>query len=288
VVDPVAHHLIMLESVSRMAGEFDIIHFHLDYLHLPLARAMHWPHITTLHGRLDRAEQHLFYHHFSQMPLVSISNSQRQPLSGVNWRATVYNGIPRQSHALSTSQRDYLAFMGRISPEKGVIDAIQIARKAGLPLSIAAKVDAEFQSYFENAVLPLMRQSDVSFLGEIGGDDKEDFLGGARALLFPINWPEPFGLVMIEAMACGTPVIAFPRGAVPEVLVEGESGFMVDSVDAAVEAVGKLDRIDHRRCRQLFEERFTAKRMATDYLDVYRRILKGHDASAAACSPVNF
>ncbi len=286
-IDPVARHVAMLETVVQMADEFDIIHFHLDYLHLPLARALAWPHITTLHGRLDRADHQLLYCRFPEVPLVSISDSQRKPLSSVNWRATVYNGIPERTGTLPTQKREYLAFMGRIAPEKGVIDAIHIARKAGLPLRIAAKVDREWASYFRESVEPLMRASNVTFLGEIGESAKDDFLGGAFALLFPIDWPEPFGLVMVEAMARGTPVIAYSRGAVPEVLDEGMSGFLVDSVESAVAAVHKLDRIDHHRCRQLFESRFTARRMATDYLEVYRQILKDRSASVAR-SPVNF
>ncbi|HKQ30541.1 MAG TPA: glycosyltransferase family 4 protein, partial [Burkholderiales bacterium] len=212
------------------------------------------------------------YRAFADMPLVSISDAQRKPLAFANWIATVYHGLPQGLYEFHPKPGQYLAFLGRFSPEKGVEHAIEIAKRTGIELRIAAKIESIDREYFERAVRPLLIHPLVNYIGEIGEREKCDFLGGARALLFPIAWPEPFGLAMIEAMACGTPVIAFRRGSVPEVVTDGETGYVVDNVDAAVRAIERLDRVDRRQCRAVFEQRFTAKRMAQDYLTAYRRV----------------
>jgi glycosyltransferase involved in cell wall biosynthesis len=234
---------------------------------------MHTPHVTTLHGRLDIPNLSMLYREFSEIPLVSISNYQRLPLSWANWAATVHHGLPEDLYTFREEPGEYLAFIGRISPEKRVDSAIKIAARAGLPLKIAAKVDKVDQSYFDGTIKPLLSGGNVEFVGEIGETEKNEFLGGACALLFPINWPEPFGLVMIEAMACGTPTIARIRGSVPEVIDEGQTGFMVNDVAGAVRAVNKLGSVSRKRCREVFEQRFTATRMANDYLAVYEQLM---------------
>src|SRR5579885_2337473 len=272
-VDQLAHHITLLETVFRRAHEFDVMHFHIDYLHFPLSTRQNIPHVTTLHGRLDLPDLLPLYENFRHVPLVSISDSQRAPLSGVNWVATVHHGIPENLYRLHEKPGDYLAFIGRISPEKRADRAIWIAKKAGWKLRIAAKVDVNDQEYFKAEIEPLLREPGVEFIGEIGDDTKGEFLGGAAALLFPIDWPEPFGLAMIESLACGTPVIAYPQGAVPEVIDDGRSGFLVNSIDEAVEAVRNLGRLDRRCCRTIFEQRFSARRMACDYLKVYAGLL---------------
>jgi glycosyltransferase involved in cell wall biosynthesis len=271
-VDGLALHLVMLEEVFRQAPRFDVIHFHVDYLHYPLSRRIGVPHVTTLHGRLDLPELRRLYAEFDDVPVVSISDAQRRPLPGANWQATVYHGLPPDLHRCRDRPGDYLAFLGRVSPEKRVDRAVEIARRAGMRLKVAAKVDAADVAYFRREIEPLFRQPHVEFVGEIGEADKGAFVGGARAVLFPIDWPEPFGLVMIEAMACGTPVIAWPAGSVPEVIDEGLTGFVVDTIDAAVGAVRRAADLDRRRCRAVFEERFGAARMARDYVAVYRRL----------------
>jgi glycosyltransferase involved in cell wall biosynthesis len=273
--DALAQHLVMIEEVYRRADEFDLIHFHVDFLHFPASSRLRFPHVTTLHGRLDLPDLEPLYRTFPEMPVISISNAQREPLPWLNWQDTVYHGLPEDLHACEEQPEDYLAFLGRVSPEKRLDLAIEIARRAGLPLRVAAKVDVADSDYYEEVIRPQLQQPEVEFLGEIGERDKQTFLGRARALLFPIDWPEPFGLVLIEAMACGTPVIAFRRGSVPEILDHGESGFIVEGVEAAVEAVRRLPEIPRRRCRQVFERRFTAARMARDYVDIYRRQLEG-------------
>jgi glycosyltransferase involved in cell wall biosynthesis len=270
-VDPLAHHIVLVEEVFRRAEEFDVIHFHIDYLHFPVSRRLSTPHLTTLHGRLDLPDLVPLYREFPEVPVTSISDAQREPLPWLNWRATVHHGLPEGLHGCDEEPEDYLAFLGRISPEKGVERAIEIARQAGRPLRIAAKVDRADREYFEQVVQPLLRQPHVDFVGEIGEQGKREFLGRARALLFPIDWPEPFGLVMIEAMACGTPTIAFRRGSVPEVMVAGETGFVCETVEEAVEAVGLLPEVSRAGCRRVFEQRFTAARMARDYVSVYQR-----------------
>jgi len=272
-VDQLAHHILLLERVRAMANRFDVIHYHIDYLHFPMSRRLSVPHITTLHGRLDLPDLQPLYREFHDEPVISISNSQRVPLPHANWVATVLHGLPLDLYRGHESPDDYLAFIGRVSPEKGADRAIEIARRAGVLLRIAAKVDDVDRRYFEEQIEPLLEGKGVEFVGEIGEREKDDFLGRARALVFPIDWPEPFGLVMIEAMACGTPVIAFPAGSVPEVLEDGVTGFIVDGVDDAVAAIGRTAAFDRRRCRAEFERRFTAERMAHDYVDVYEELI---------------
>jgi glycosyltransferase involved in cell wall biosynthesis len=230
-----------------------------------------------LHGRLDGPDLPPLLQEYAELPLVSISDDQRRPVPAANWQATVYHGLSRDLHTFRERPGDYLAFLGRISPEKRLDRAIAIARRAGMKLRVAAKVYPEEQHYFNQAIAPLLDESRswVEFLGEVGGRDKDEFLGNARALLFPIDWPEPFGLVMIEALACGTPVIAFRRGSVPEVMTDGVTGFVVDSVDEAARAVGRVPELSRGSCRQTFEERFDAARMARDYLEVYRKLVHG-------------
>lgn len=266
--DRLAHHVFMVEQVFKHASSFDIIHFHIDYLHFPLARRHNVAHVSTLHGRLDIPDLVPLFREFREMPVVSISDAQREPLPWLNWQGTVYHGLPPDLYTFRQEQGKYLAFLGRISPEKRLDRAIELANRLGMTLRIAAKVDRVDQDYFDEVIKPLLSSPLVEFLGEIKEEEKDDFLGNAYALLFPIEWPEPFGLVMIEAMACGTPVIAYRRGSVPEVMAQGEPGFIVDSFEAAMEAVGKVSALDRRRCRQVFEERFTASRMAQDYLKV--------------------
>lgn len=277
-IDPLAHHVRMLERVFREAEDFDILHFHLDYLHFPMARLVGRPTLTTQHGRLDIPDLVPLYREFTDMRLVSISNYQRRPLPFANWVATVYHGLPRHLYRFHPEPGEYLAFLGRISPEKRVDRAIEIAVRCDLPLRIAAKVDKVDEAYYHEQIKPLLKHPLVTYLGEIGEQEKDDFLGGAMALLFPIDWPEPFGLVMVEALAYGTPVIAFRNGSVPEVLEDGKTGFIVNSVDEAVAAVRKLNRLSRRDCRKAFETRFTAERMARDYLKIYYQLREVHDA----------
>ncbi len=270
--DSLKQHLLLLDRVARMADRFDIIHFHFDCLHYPLVRAIGIRCVTTLHGRLDLPDLIPFYREFRELPVVSISNHQRTPLPFVNWCATVYNGIPEELYHFHAEPAGYLAFLGRISPEKRPDRAIEIAVRAGMEIRIAAKVDEVDRDYFEDRIRPLLRHPLVTFLGEIGEREKDEFLGGAVALLFPVDWPEPFGLGMIEAMACGTPVIAYRQGAVPEVMEEGVTGFIVDNLRDAVSAVKKVGEISRDGCRRVFKERFTAQRMAEDYLAVYQSV----------------
>lgn len=266
--------IMMLEEVRRRADSFDVLHFHIDLYHFPLIREFAGKTVTTLHGRLDMPDLKPFYSVFSDIPLVSISDDQRKPMPPVNWAGTVYHGLPPDLLPFSRrSKGGYLAFLGRISPEKRPDRAIEIAVKANMPLKIAAKVDKVDEEYWRTVIAPMVeRHANVEYIGEINERQKADFLGGALGLLVPIDWPEPFGLVMIEAMACGTPVIAFACGSVPEVVDDGVSGFIVESIDEAVDAVRQLDRLDRRGVRATFEERFTAWRMATDYLDIYRSL----------------
>lgn len=272
-IDSLAHHILMLQRIVEQKGAFDVIHFHVDYLHYPLSRLLGWTHVTTLHGRLDLPDLVPLYREFDDVPVVSISDAQRAPLPDAKWQRTVYHGLPEDLYTVRRHSGDYLAFLGRISPEKRVDRAVEIARRAGVPLKVAAKVDPNDQQYFETEVESLLRQPGVEYIGEIGEAEKNEFLCGARALLFPIDWPEPFGLVMIEAFACGTPVIAYPYGAIPEVMEEGISGFMVESIEDAVRAVHRLDRIDPTACRRYFESRFTVTRMAQDYLQSFQRLI---------------
>ena len=276
--DQLVHHILLLERVFQRAEEFDVLHFHVDYLHFPWSRRNGYRHVTTLHGRLDLPDLVPLYREFSDMPVVSISNAQRRPLPWLHWQGTVYHGLPPDLLRPCERPGRYLAFLGRISPEKRCDRAIEIARRAGMELRIAAKVDAADRDYFESVIRPLLSRPGVEYVGEIGEHEKQDFLGGAAALLFPIDWPEPFGLVMIEAMACGTPVIAWPCGSVPEVIDPGRTGFLCRTLEEAVRAVHDLPRLSRRGCRQVFERRFTARRMAQDYLRVYEGLTRRAEA----------
>lgn len=272
---PLAHHINMLEKVAQMAGDFDVIHFHIDYLHFPMSRILRLHQLTTLHGRLDLPDLVPLFSEFKDMPLVSISDNQRLPLMHVDWAATVHHGLPKDLYNFHGHPDDYLAFIGRISPEKGVDRAIKIAIQSGMKLKIAAKVDAVDKDYFEKEIRPLMNNPLIEFIGEIDDHQKNEFIGNAKALLFPINWPEPFGLVMIESMACGTPVIAFNNGSVPEVMEDGVTGYIVKDCASALKAVQNIDKIDRLQCRKTFEQRFTATRMAKDYVRIYKEIVDG-------------
>lgn len=280
-VDQLAHHIYLLERVLREKDEFDLIHFHIDYLHFPLSRGHSLAQVTTLHGRLDIPDLMPLYREFSDMPLISISDAQRGPISWANWQGTVHHGLPIDSFQPVLSPGQYLAFLGRVSPEKGLDHAIEIAKRCEMPLKVAAKIDRADRDYFEARIKPMMDHSLIEFVGEIKEGEKNDFLGHAKALLFPINWEEPFGIVMIEAMACGAPVIAYRRGSVPEIVEDGISGRIVHDVDSAVAAVARLSEIDRRVCRRRFEERFTAKRMAQDYVTVYQGLAKTEPKSMA-------
>jgi glycosyltransferase involved in cell wall biosynthesis len=271
--DTLALHIAMIEQVARRAADFDVIHFHLDYLHFPVSVREHYAHLTTLHGRLDIPDILPVFAQFADAPVVSISDAQREPLPDAAWQATVYHGLPADQYRLAPERGDYLAFLGRISPEKRVDRAIEIARRTGMRLKVAAKIDRVDRDYFARDIAPLMRQRHVEFLGEIGERDKQELLGGAHALVFPIDWPEPFGMVMTEAMACGTPVIAYRGGSVPEVIDEGATGFVCDSLLQAVAAVDRVHEISRAECRRVFERRFTASRMASDYVAIYRRLI---------------
>jgi glycosyltransferase involved in cell wall biosynthesis len=273
-VGGLAHHLYLLEKVIQESEDFDIIHFHLDYLPFSLIRRYDLPAVSTLHGRLDIPDMHPLFHEFDDMNLISISNAQRCPMPWASWLETVHHGLPLDLYRPSARPGKYLAFLGRISPEKRVDRAIEIARRVGIPLRIAAKVDVADREYFDAEIRPLLDDPLVEFIGEIGEKQKGAFLRNARALLFPIDWPEPFGLVMIEAMACGTPVIAFRGGSVAEVIDDGLTGFIVDSIDEAVEATRRIPVIDRKLCRRVFERRFSAQRMAWDYVHAYRRVIE--------------
>jgi glycosyltransferase involved in cell wall biosynthesis len=267
------HHILMLDRIRRVAAEFDILHIHLDYLHFPVSRCQRWPHVTTLHGRLDLPDLVPLFEDFREMPVASISDAQRAPLPWINWCGTVHNGLPEDLYTFHEGPGEYLAFLGRISPEKRADRAIEIAERLDMPLKIAAKVDKVDREYFEAVIEPLLDDPRVEFIGEIGEDRKDEFLGNAHALLFPIDWPEPFGMVLIEAMACGTPVVAYRHGSVPEVLTDGVSGFVVDTIEEAVEATRRVGQLSRRRVREAFEDRFSAARMAREYVAVYEKIL---------------
>lgn len=274
-VDALPYHMVMLEQVARRAHEFDVLHFHVDLIHAPVVRAFAHKTLTTLHGRLDLPGLQPFYRAFPRLPLVSISDSQRRPMPPAKWIGTVHHGLPSgQLAPPATPPRDgYLAFLGRISPEKRPDRAIEIACRAGMALKIAAKIDRVDQAYWDEAIAPLVAANpNVEYVGEIKEQEKAAFLGGAAALLFPIDWEEPFGLVMIEAMACETPTIAFRRGSVPEVIDDGVSGFIVDDIDSAVAAVARLGTLSRAAVRATFERRFTAARMACDYVDLYQTL----------------
>lgn len=267
---PRAYHVLESEQVVQAADEFDIIHSHIDFPFFPHIRQNRLPAITTLHGRLDQPDLFPLFREFTDMRLVSISNAQREPMPWASWVATVPHGLPEDLLRLGPGTGQYLAFLGRVSPEKGLARAIEISRRAGVPLRVAAKVDAIDQEHFEKNIRRLLDEPHVEFLGEIGEREKQLFLGEAAALLLPVQWPEPFGLVMIEAMACGTPVIAFPRGAVTEIIEDGVTGLLVPDIEAAVRAVERIPTLSRTRCRAIFEQRFSARRMCEAYLKVYR------------------
>ena len=274
VHDIIPHFMLMIDKVRERADEFDIIHFHIDLFHFPLFRSLASRTLTTLHGRQDLGDLKPFYSRFGEMPLVSISNDQRKPLPHANFVATTYHGIPAELHRPSFELGSYVAFLGRISPEKRPDRAIRIARASGIPLKIAAKVDKVDEDYFRNDIRPLLDGPGVEFIGEINEREKTKFLGEAAAVLFPVDWPEPFGLVMIEAMACGTPVLAFRGGSTPEVIDVGVTGNVVESEEEAIAALPAILAYDRRAVRQRFERRFTATRMAHNYVSTYRRLLK--------------
>jgi len=279
VVDPLPYYMLMLDAVRRRVEDFDVLHFHLDFLHFPLFREIAGCTLTTLHGRQDLPDLPPVYFGFDEMPLVSISQSQRKPVAHANFVANVYHGLPIELYKpTSQAHGGYLAFLGRASPEKRPDRAIEIARAVGLPLKIAAKIDKVDGDYFTRAIEPMLAGASVEFIGEINDDQKSRFLGEAQALLFPIDWPEPFGIVMIEAMACGTPVLAFRHGSVAEIVDDGVTGCIVDTMEEAVAALPGVLALDRRAVRRRFEERFSATRMAKDYLNVYRRQLQAKPA----------
>lgn len=269
------HHMLLLEHVLLQADEFDIIHFHIDLLHYPAFRRHTTPIVTTLHGRLDLPDIMPVYREFQDLPLVSISDAQRRPMPWANWRATVYHGLPPSLLTFSPGPGDYLAFIGRLGPEKRPDLAIAIAKRSGMRLKIAAKVDDADRDYYHQVIKPLLDAGDdVEYVGEITEAEKSSFLGEAAAVLLPIDWPEPFGLTMIEAMACGTPTIAFRAGSVPEIIEDGVTGFIVDGLDEAVTVIERAIALDRRAIRRGFDKRFTADRMACDYLEVYEKIMR--------------
>jgi glycosyltransferase involved in cell wall biosynthesis len=282
VRDCLPYNFIMLDQVAELNREFDVLHFHIDFMHYPMFRDVPNRTLTTLHGRLDLPDLQPIYKAFPHMPLVSISNHQRTPMPPVNWMDTVYHGLPADLFRGTTKHDGYLAFLGRISPEKRPDRAIAIAKATGIPLKIAAKVDAVDREYFAKEIEPLMDSPLIEFIGEIGETQKQEFLGNARALLFPIDWPEPFGLVMIEAMACGTPVIAFKCGSVPEVMEDGVTGYIVETVDEAIAAVGKVDSLSREGVRRRFDQRFTAPIMARNYVEIYKKLMQAQVRSVKA------
>jgi glycosyltransferase involved in cell wall biosynthesis len=278
VRDPMPDHVLQTEMVFRQADHFDILHFHTDFYHFPLARRSKTPSVTTFHGRLDMPELIGITREFKDLPVVSISNNQREPLPWMNWVATVPHGLPLELYPFRPNPRGHLAFLGRMSPEKGADRAIEIATRVGLPLKLAAKVDPADREYFDSQIKPMLDHDQVEFVGEINDQQKGEFLGKAAALLFPIDWPEPFGLVMIESLACGTPVVAFDRGDVREVMEDDVTGYVVNSIDEAVTATRRAVALDRRRCRDVFERRFSAQRMAADYTRVYEQLVARHGA----------
>jgi glycosyltransferase involved in cell wall biosynthesis len=269
------HHIRLLELVFRDVAQFDVIHFHCDYVHFPLVRRYGIPSVSTLHGSIHPNDLQPLLQEYSDIQLVSISDSQREPMPSANWVGTVHHGLPIDQHRFHPNGGEYLAFLGRISPEKGLEHAIEIARLTKHKLKIAAKIYPEDIPYFEHTIEPLIlnNSSFIEFLGEVGGRAKEDLLGHAKALVFPVQWSEPFGLVMIEALATGTPVIGWRRGSVPEVIDDGKTGFVVDGLDQAVTAVHRLGELSRSTCRQEFERRFTSQRMAQDYLRLYTAMI---------------
>ncbi len=279
-IDNLAHHMVMLEKLSQERDRYDVIHFHIDYLHFLSSRLLGLPQLTTLHGRLDIPDLQNLFDHFGDMPVVSISDAQRLPLPQANWIGTVPHGMPLDLLEFVRDPSDYLAFVGRISPEKRVDRAIEIAKAVGLPLKIAAKISKADQAYFDEQIKPLLAHPLVEFVGEISEPQKGEFVGRARALLFPIDWPEPFGLVMIEAMACGTPVIAFRHGSVPEVMEDGVTGAIVSNLEQAIRATKSVHELDRCRIRREFERRFSARLMAERYVELYERACRRETSRA--------
>jgi glycosyltransferase involved in cell wall biosynthesis len=286
VRETLPHHVRLTELVFRDLDRFDVLHFHCDYVHFPLVRRHRFPSVTTMHGYMHPHDLGPLLTEYADVPLISISQSQRTPAPNANWVATIHHGLPRNAFTFrEAGNGDYLAFLGRMSPEKGIERAIEIARLSEVPLKIAAKIYPEEQDYFKTRIAPMLRNAGAlaEFVGEVGGERKDLFLGRARALLFPIEWAEPFGLVMIEALACGTPVIAWPRGSVPEVITDGETGYIVNTLADAVGAVARAGELDRRACRQTFERRFDAARMTREYVEVYRRLTQSSaDPGASA------
>jgi glycosyltransferase involved in cell wall biosynthesis len=281
VIDPTPYYMLMLDRVRQRAGDFDILHFHIDQFQFPLFRPIAGRTVTTLHGRQDLPDLIPLYLGFADMPLVSISNDQRRPVPKSNFAATIYHGLPVDLHRPLENPGDYVAFLGRISPEKRPDRAIEIARALGIPLKIAAKVDRADEAYFATTIEPLLGGPGVEFIGEINEHHKTKFLGEAQALLFPVDWPEPFGLSMIEAMACGTPVLAFRRGSVPEIVDENVTGAIVETMEEAIAALPRVIALDRGKVRQRFEQRFSATRMAKDYVAVYRSLLESSKSVSA-------
>ncbi len=272
--DQLAPHIVQLQEILEQAEEFDVIHFHTDYIHFPFTQKLAAPHVTTLHGKLTIPELQLVYNKFPDQPVISISNQQRKPLPQANWLGTVYHGLPANLHKPGKGKGEYLAFLGRVSPEKGLDKAIAVAKATGIKLKIAAKIDKADREYYEEHIKPLLDHPLIEYVGEVNEKQKTEFLGNALALLFLINWEEPFGLVLIEAMACGTPVIACKRGSVPEIIEHGRNGFVVRNEREAIKAVRQISQIDRSQVRQSFEERFTSRRMALDYMAVYQLLQK--------------
>jgi glycosyltransferase involved in cell wall biosynthesis len=270
--DYLSREVLLMDHVMQRASEFDVIHFHTGCLHYLISRRLTVPHVTTLHGRLDTLELRRLYERFRDMPMISISNAQRAPWPCANWQATIFHGLPQDLFRFQPEPGGYLAFLGRVCPEKRVDRAIEIAKRVGMHLKIAAKVDRADRRYFKRKIEPLLNDPHIEWLGEISDMDKDEFLGSAYALLFPIDWPEPFGLVMIESMACGTPVIAYANGSVAELMGDGVTGFVVNNIEQAVEAAHHIRDLSRAKCREVFEKRFTASRMANDYVDVYTRL----------------
>jgi glycosyltransferase involved in cell wall biosynthesis len=273
-IEPMAYRIVQLEDVITRQKDFDLIHFHTDFYHFPVSSRFSTSWVTTLHGRLDIPDLQPVYDKFPLQPVISVSDSQRLPLPQANWVGTVLHGLPVNMHPLNKDEGSYFAFIGRISPEKRLDRAIEIAVACNYPLKIAAKIDQADQLYYDNEIAHLLDHPLIEFYGEINEEQKTDFLGNARALLFPIDWSEPFGMVMIEAMSCGTPVIAFNNGSVPEIIDEGVTGFIVESIPQAVESVGKLGELSRTNIRSVFEKRFTAARMAREYVNIYETIIR--------------
>lgn len=280
--DPLAHHVLQVQQVMSLAPTFDVIHFHTGYLHYPMARRLEVPHLTTLHGRLDLRDLRRLFAEYADMPVISISDAQRAPFPDLNWQGTIHHGLPSRLLQPGEGRGEHLLFLGRISPEKGPGRAIEIARRSGRPLLIAAKVDRVDQEYYEAEIEPLIDGRDIVYLGEVGDAEKQSLLGDAHALLFPIDWPEPFGIVMIEAMACGTPVIAWPQGSVPEIVEHGRTGFIVRTVDEAVDAVDRVSALSRPNIRRAFDERFTVEHMAERHVALYASLVRRSTVGAEA------